>query len=44
LRERAERLLSELKKQFNNDPDIQGIQDVYEMVAELSNDEFIKKL
>lgn len=44
LRERAERLLSELKKQFNNDPDVQGIQDIYEMVAELSNDEFIKKL
>lgn len=44
LREKAERLLSELKKQFNNDSDIQGIQDVYEMVAELSNDEFIKKL
>ena len=44
LRERAERLLSELKKQFDNDHNIQGIQDVYEMVAELSNDEFIKKL
>lgn len=44
LRAKAEKLLSKLKEQFNNDPSIQGLQNVYEMVAELSNDEFINKL
>lgn len=44
LRAKAEKLLSKLKEQFNDDPSIQGLQNVYEMVAELSNDEFINKL
>lgn len=44
LRAKAEKLLSKLKEQFNNDSSIQGLQNVYEMVAELSNDEFINKL
>ena len=44
LRAKAEKLLSKLKEQFNNDPSIQGLQNVYEMAAELSNDEFINKL
>lgn len=44
LRAKAEKLLSKLKEQFNDDPSIQGLQNVYETVAELSNDEFINKL
>lgn len=44
LRAKAEKLLSKLKEQFNDDSSIQGLQNVYEMVAELSNDEFINKL
>lgn len=44
LRQKAEKLLVELKKQFKDDPDVYGIQDIYEMVAELSNNEFVNKL
>lgn len=44
LRQKAEKLLAELKKQFKDDPNIYGIQDIYEMVAELSNDDFVNKL